>query len=60
MLYPRASGKEQSRHRVVAAGPHTLRVWAIDPSVVFQKFVLNTDAKLKSSYLSPPESFRRN
>jgi hypothetical protein len=47
---------KQSRHKVAAAGPHTLRVWAIDPGVVFQKFVLNTDARPRPSYLGPPES----
>ncbi|MFP4281963.1 MAG: glycosyl hydrolase, partial [Opitutales bacterium] len=40
-------------HRLTAAGPHTLRVWMIDPGVVFQKFVLDAGG-LQPSYLGPP------
>ncbi|GGF28556.1 glycosyl hydrolase 115 family protein [Hymenobacter cavernae] len=47
---------KQSRHKVTTAGKHTLTIWALDPGVVFQKFVLNGEGKPKASYLGAPES----
>ncbi|WP_421871028.1 glycosyl hydrolase 115 family protein [Marinoscillum sp.] len=47
--------KKLSTHRVNKPGVHTLKVWMIDPGVVFQKFVLNSGG-LKESYLGPPTS----
>lgn len=44
-------------HHTLKAGRHTLRVWAIDPGVVLQRFVLDLGG-LKPSYLGPPESPR--
>jgi len=38
-------------------GPHTLRVWMVDPGVVLDKIVLFTGAP-DDSYLGPPESYR--
>ena len=47
-----------SRHRVAAAGPNVVRVWLIDPGLVFQRLHL-VRGKLPASYLGPPESARR-
>lgn len=38
-------------------GQHTLKVWMVDPGIVLDKILLNTDGGLKQSYLGPPESF---
>ena len=45
-------------HDVKGQGYHTLRIWLIDPGPVLQKIIVNTGG-LKTSYLGPPESFRR-
>lgn len=47
--------KKQSTHKAIQPGKHTLKVWMIDPGVVFQKFVINAGG-LKPSYLGPEES----
>jgi hypothetical protein len=47
---------KKSNHRADKAGKHTLKVWALDPGIVFQKFVINTTGRPKSSYLGAPES----
>lgn len=46
---------KRSRHRLDAPGPHTLKLWAVDPGVVFQKFVIDAGG-LQPSYLGPPQS----
>jgi hypothetical protein len=51
-----AAHHSTSRHRVESAGPHVLRLWGVDPGVVFEKIVVNTGG-LRPSYLGPPESF---
>jgi hypothetical protein len=47
-----------SRHRVSAPGPHVVRLWLVDPGLVFQRLHL-VRGKLPHSYLGPPESARR-
>jgi hypothetical protein len=44
-----------SSHNVKEQGKHVLKIWAIDPGIVFQKFVINAGG-LKPSYLGPVES----
>lgn len=49
--------KKVSEHGTLSAGAHTLKVWMVDPGVVFQKFVIDGGG-LKPSYLGPPASTR--
>ncbi len=46
-----------SRHRV-EAGSQTLKLWLVDPGLVFQRIEVVRDP-LRPSYLGPPESMRR-
>jgi hypothetical protein len=48
----------QSTHTIATPGYHTLKIWMVDAGVVLEKIVVNRDG-VKSSYLGPPESFRR-
>ena len=41
----------------LTSGKHTLTVTALEPNLVFEKFVIDVGG-LKRSYLGPPESFR--
>jgi beta-xylosidase len=46
-------------HTIGAGGVHVLKLWMVDPGVVFQKIVVEAKpASLPDSYLGPPESFR--
>ena len=47
-----------SRHRVSAPGAHTLRLWLVDPGLVFQRLDV-ARGKIPERYLGPPESARR-
>lgn len=46
-----------SRHVVSSPGTHTLKLWLIDPALVFQKITIHTEGAAPS-YLGPPESLR--
>ena len=45
-----------SQH-AVAAGPHVLKFWRVDPGVVLEKLVLS-QGELPASYLGPPENIQ--
>jgi len=48
-------------HSIKEEGEHILKVWAVDPGVVFQKIVVETyPLGVKQSYLGPPQSYNRN
>ncbi len=44
-----------SKHKVEMSGKHVLKIWMIDPGIVFQRFVIDAGG-LKPSYLGPVES----
>ncbi|WP_254063096.1 glycosyl hydrolase 115 family protein [Caulobacter sp. S45] len=46
-----------TRFPTVVAGPHVVRLWRVDPGVVFERVVLDLGG-VKPSYLGPPESQR--
>ncbi len=43
----------KSTHTVTGTGPHTLKIWMVDPGVVMDKIVIGN---APSSYLGPPET----
>jgi len=48
-----------SQHTITSSGPHTLKVWMIDPGVVVQRIRVDTAASARAAtYLGPPESPR--
>src|SRR5690606_16006710 len=47
-----------TRLKVDEPGQHTLKIWLVDPGVVYQKIIISKD-RPKPSYLGPPESFFR-
>ncbi|AKD05468.1 glycosyl hydrolase [Pontibacter korlensis] len=48
----------QSKHKVEKPGNHVLKVWMVDPGVVIQKIIVETEGA-KPSYLGPPQSYRK-
>lgn len=48
-----------TRHTITEPGIHTLRYRVLDPGIVLQKIVIDTDG-LNPSYLGPPESRRKS
>lgn len=49
-----------SSHTIEKAGNHVLKFYGIDPALVLQKIVIETEeGKVLESYLGPPESFRK-
>ncbi|MFH6966542.1 glycosyl hydrolase 115 family protein [Flavobacterium sp. FlaQc-28] len=49
-----------STHEIENSGNHVLKIYAVDPALVLQKIVIETEeGKVLESYLGPPESFRK-
>ena len=46
----------QNKLMIKNKGKHTLKIWAVDPGVVYQKIILDTGG-LEPSYLGPPQSY---
>jgi hypothetical protein len=46
-----------TRHRIAQPGAHTIKLWFVDPGLVFERITLVT-GELPPSYLGPPESTR--
>jgi hypothetical protein len=49
--------RRTTRHRIAAPGVHTVKLWLVDPAVVFQRVTVNTEGAAET-YLGPPESLR--
>jgi hypothetical protein len=45
-------------HHISKPGRHIVKYWMVDPAVVLQKIVIDAGGE-KTSYLGPPESYRR-
>ncbi len=51
------ANRQTTTHLVKMAGAHTLKLWMVDPGVVFERATVAT-RELPASYLGPPESPR--
>ena len=49
--------RQAARFDDVAPGPHTVRLWRVDPGVIVQRVSVRTE-NLPETYLGPPESRR--
>ncbi|MFL5094592.1 MAG: hypothetical protein ACJ8ES_04750, partial [Xanthobacteraceae bacterium] len=47
-----------TKHRVAMPGAHTVKIWMVDPGLVFQRIHV-IRGKAPADYLGPPESVRR-
>ncbi|MCW8125866.1 glycosyl hydrolase 115 family protein [Microbulbifer halophilus] len=47
--------RADSEHTIEKAGPHKLRIYALDPGITLQKLIVDTGG-LRQSYLGPPQS----
>lgn len=45
-------------HKISTAGKHTLKLWALEPGVVFQKVVADFGG-VKPSFFGPPETYHK-
>lgn len=49
-----------SLHTIEKSGNHVLKIFGVDPALVLQKIVIETETgELRESYLGPPESFKK-
>jgi hypothetical protein len=51
------ANRQTTTHLVKAPGAHTLKLWMVDPGVVFERATLAA-REVPASYLGPPESLR--
>jgi hypothetical protein len=49
----------KTTHTIAEPGRHVLKLWMVDPGVVVQKIVVETD-EIGNTYLGPPASFRNS
>ena len=48
-----------SSHTIEKEGNHILKIYGVDPALVLQKIIIETDSgQVLKSYLGPPESFK--
>jgi hypothetical protein len=50
-----AANQQVTTHLVSSPGAHTLKLWMVDPGLVFERFVVSS-GEVPDSYLGPPES----